>query len=242
MKKLYLAWQDTKTRTWFTVGMLTFEEGLYQFVYTKGAEVSRNFLPFGRMQDLHATYLSEELFPLFANRILTASRPEYNDYIQWLNLDLRTNNVFEMLALTGGTRGTDSLEMYSCPERDSNGQYSVDFFCHGLRHLPEESLERVNSLSVGEKLFVMKDVQNPFDKLALSLRTDDPAMMVGYCPRYLAEDFNDYLDDDPALVDVSVLKVNAAAPAQMRLMCRMKAPWVENHEPCTSEQYQPLTI
>ena len=81
MKALFIAWQDSKTRSWSPVGRLTRESGLYHFVYTRGAEKVSNFRPFGRMQDLHKVYQSKELFPIFANRILAKSRPEYQDYL-----------------------------------------------------------------------------------------------------------------------------------------------------------------
>lgn len=242
MKTLFLAWQDPETRNWLTVGRLTFSEGEYKFVYTAGALSSKNFRLFERMDDLYSSYVSKELFPLFANRILTKNRPEYNDFIKWLNIaNEDENSLFEMLALTGGMRGTDSLEVFPCPEPDASGKYNVKFFSHGLRHLPNESSERVKNLSFGEKLFAMLDVQNPFDTFALVLRTGDPATIVGYIPRYLAEDFNFYLKNNPNLVEFKVSKVNPDAPAQLRLMCNMTAPWLNECQPCSGEQYKPLS-
>ncbi len=242
MKTLFLAWQDPENRNGLTVGRLTFENGEYKFVYTAGAHSSKKFRPFERMDDLYSSYVSKELFPLFANRILTKSRPEYSDFIKWLNItNENADTEFEMLALTGGTRGTDSLEVFPCPEPDITGKYHVKFFSHGLRHLPNESCERVKNLSIGDKLFAMLDVQNPFDSFALVLRTGDPATIVGFAPRYLAQDFHAYLKNNPGLVEFNVSKVNPDAPAQMRLMCVMKAPWLSDYKPCSSEQYNPLS-
>lgn len=242
MKTLFLAWQDPQSRHWLTVGRLTFENNLYKFVYTSGALESQNFSCFARMDDLYSSYVSEELFPLFANRILSKSRPEYNDFIRWLTADNEPkDDVFTMLALTGGVRGTDLLEIFPCPEPDASGNYNINFFCHGLRHLPNESSARVRALPPGEKLFALLDVQNPFDPLALALRTDDPTTLVGYCPRYLAEDFNFYLKHDPDVVKFKVLKVNPDAPEQMRLLCNMTAPWLKHCKPCSNDQYRPLS-
>ena len=67
MKTVYLAWQEPKDRGWFPVGRLSFDGNVYQFVYTKGALKSPNFIPFGRMLNLRDVYVSKELFPLFAN-------------------------------------------------------------------------------------------------------------------------------------------------------------------------------
>jgi len=240
MKKLFLAWQDPENRRWYTVGQLTEDDGMFRFLYTKGAKRSKNFIPFGRMQNLETEYVSKDLFPLFSNRILSKSRPEYAELVEWLNLDENKDNTFEMLSLTAGLRGTDSLEIFQCPEPDQAGYFDISFFCHGLRHLPKETLSRVNTLATGEKLYVMQDIQNPFDTFALSLRTGDPATMVGYCPRYLIEDFGLYIKENPNAVEFQVYKVNVDAPAQLRLMCKMRAPWVDKYQPCSGDQYRPL--
>lgn len=81
MKALYVTWQDPDTRQWYPVGRLIHKDGSYEFTYTRGAKVSKKFVPFGRMLDLDVAYLSNELFPLFANRMLPKSRPEYSDYL-----------------------------------------------------------------------------------------------------------------------------------------------------------------
>jgi hypothetical protein len=39
------------------------------------------------MHDLRKHYVSEILFPLFSNRLLDSSRPEYPDYVQWLGVE-----------------------------------------------------------------------------------------------------------------------------------------------------------
>lgn len=38
------------------------------------------------MQDFSKTYTSNTLFPLFKNRLLDKSRPEYAEYLTWLGL------------------------------------------------------------------------------------------------------------------------------------------------------------
>jgi hypothetical protein len=34
--------------------------------------------------------------------------------------------------------------------------------------------------------------------------------------------------------------VNLDAPTQLRLLCRLTAPWPEDSHPCSEEQYEPL--
>jgi hypothetical protein len=240
MKTLYLAWQDPNSRHWLPVGKLSAEDGIYRFVYTKGAVLSKNFIPFGFMQDLHEIYRSRDLFPLFANRLISRKRPEYRDFLRWLDLVEDEADPLVLLARTEGVRETDSLTVFPCPEPDPEGKYVVHFFSHGLRHLSEEARSRINAIRAREKLYLLPDPQNPHDGYAIALRTDDPATIVGYCPRYISRDFLEILKNNPDTVKVCVKRVNTDAPIQLRLLCTLTADWPENFKPCSSEYYQEL--
>lgn len=241
MKTLFVAWQDLANSRWLPVGRLTRKGGKYTFVYTKGAKKSKNFKPFGGLKDLTEVYESEVLFPLFANRILPKSRPEYSSYLHWLGLTDTSDNEIEMLARTGGLRATDTLQLLPCPEPTRNNSYKVYFFSHGVRHLPPDHRNRINELVSGQRLFLMRDIQNPFDRYALLMRTDDPISIVGYCPRYYSADFTKLIRlAGQVNVSVTVEKVNADAPMQMRLLCKLHAPWPSSFSACSTEEYKPL--
>lgn len=241
MKALFIAWQDTQTRRWAPVGRLTRDDGVYKFVYTRGAEETPGFRPFGRMQDLHKTYKSEELFPMFANRILAKNRPEYVDYLHWLGLSESKYDELEELARTGGLRATDSLELFPCPEPTEGKSYEVFFFCRGLRHLHRENQERVRQLKPGERLYLMQDLQNTHDSMALLMRTDDPITLVGYAPRYYSAEFSQLIKTtDLDQVKVTVEQINTDAPIQYRVLCKLASPWPASFSPCTKEEFEVL--
>lgn len=241
MKALFVAWQDPSTRRWIPVGRLTYGDGTYKFVYTRGAKVSKYFTPFGRMGDLEAAYVSNVLFPLFANRLLPKSRPDYANYLRWLGLSEQAHNEIEVLSRSGGSRATDTLEMFPCPEPTADKHYEVYFFSHGLRHLIPQNQGRIGELQADEQLFLMRDIQNQHDAMALLLRTDDPISVVGYCPRYYSGEFSRLLESvSPDRVHVSVAQVNPDAPMQLRLLCKLSAPWPANFSPCSMDQFQPL--
>src|SRR5258708_4204998 len=101
MKQLFIAWQDPSSRKWIPVGKLSKVRSGYTFEYTRGAKESDRFVPFGRMKELHDTYYSEKIFPLFANRILAKSRPEYGDYLRWLGFEGQEVTDLELLARSG---------------------------------------------------------------------------------------------------------------------------------------------
>ena len=241
MKALFIAWQDEKSRRWQPVGRLTREDGVYRFVYTRGAEKMPNFHPFGRMRDLHKVYRSKELFPIFKNRILAKNRPEYNNYLKWLGLSGARYDELEELARTGGLRATDSLEIFPCPEPTETNNYEVYFFSRGLRHLHKENQLRSRELKKGEQLYLMHDLQNSHDDMALLMRTDDPVTLVGYAPRYYSAEFIQLIGQNgPDKVKVAVERVNEGAPEQYRILCRLSSPWPANFSPCSSEQFQAM--
>jgi HIRAN domain len=241
MKVLYLGWQDPKGRYWFPVGQLSFDGQVYRFAYTKGALKSPNFIPFGKMEDLKVVYESKELFPLFANRLLSKTRPENKAFLNWLHIPNSEEDPLTLLGRSEGIRGTDSLMVFPRPEKSSDGTYHVFFFSHGLRYLPKYAVEAVNELHPGSRLFLMPDPQNRHDRHAVALRTDDPFQVVGYCPRYLSNDFLVLLTSaTPDTPLVKVERVNHGAPLQLRLLCSLRAPWPEGFEPCSGEEYEVL--
>lgn len=241
MKALFVAWQDAKCRRWAPVGRLTHEDGVYRFVYTRGAEAMPDFRPFGVMRDLHSAYKSEKLFPIFANRILAKNRPEYSDYLNWLGLNEARYDELEELARTGGLRATDSLELFPCPEQSTGKTYEVYFFCRGLRHLRAENQERAQQLKSGERLYLMQDLQNPHDSMALLMRTAEPVTLVGYAPRYYSAEFTQLIKStDPDQAKVTVEQVNLDAPIQYRVLCKLTSPWPVNFSPCTTKEFEAL--
>lgn len=239
MKRLYLAWQDQTTRKWLPVGELTQEGKKFCFSYTKGATRSDRFRPFGLMKNMNVVYESKELFPLFTNRLMVKSRPEYNDYLKWLNLSQEDASPLSILSISSGTRKTDPLELFPCPSPNEKNQYEVEFFSRGIRYLPPENQKQINKLQPGDLLFLLRDVQNPFDAKALLMRTDDPMSIAGYCPMYFNHDFNQLLDQNET-VSVSVVRVNTNAPSQMRLLCKFQSTWPEGFIPCNQECFEPI--
>ncbi|MGH8643755.1 MAG: HIRAN domain-containing protein [Gammaproteobacteria bacterium] len=115
------------------------------------------------------------------------------------------------------------------------------FFSRGLRHLNLENQARVRNLKPGERLFLIRDLQNEHDAMALLLRTEDPIFLVGYAPRYYSEDFNQVIGlSNQENVKVTVEQVNQDAPIQYRVLCRFASPWPANFHPCAGENFRTL--
>ncbi len=237
MKSIYLACQDESTRAWTPVAVVTRDSGDYRLRYTRGAEQS-SFTGFVRMTDLRREYISNQLFPILANRLLPKSRPQHAEYLNWLGLSAAEHDDFAELSRTGGIKATDPIEIIATPEIGDSGNYEVYFFSRGIRHFPPDVEARVLTLSHGQPLFLMKDFQNKRDPSALLLRTDDPISIVGYAPSYYTTDIAKVAGDHTTCVTVE--RVNPNAPVQYRLLCKLSAPWPEAFAPFGSDVFKPL--
>jgi hypothetical protein len=193
------------------------------------------------MEKLDSVYISEKLFPLFANRILPKSRPEYRDYLRWLGLSNSDFDELDVLARSGGIRETDTLEIFPCPIANDKNLFEGFFFSHGLRYLTPENRSRINTLQSGEQLYLVRDVQNKYDPTALLLRTGDPISFVGYCPRYFSAEFCDLMDRvGQHQIMVRVERVNLDAPSDLRLLCKIFAPWPKRYAPFSRGAFKVL--
>ncbi len=239
--KLFLAWQDPIGRSWFPIGRLTFDGESYKFVYTQGvkeAQAKCAFKPLASFPRLDEIYTSTHLFPVFSNRLMSRSRPDYQSFIQWLNIPEEENNPIAILARSGGERQTDTLTVFPYPEPDAQGHFHLHFFSHGLQHLPSNAIERINLLPSGERLWLAHEFQNSYEEEVLTLNTEDHHI-VGYCPRFLrAETF--VLLKQNSSIEVRVEQVNQPpTPLQFRLLCCITI-CTEDSRPFCSSQYQPL--
>lgn len=238
MNTLYIAWKDPETRQWHTVGRLTQSSKTgYRFCYTAGAVASPRFEYLGRMHDLYRSYHSDTLFPLFANRILNRSRPEFPCYLEWLGVEADANPL-ELLARSGGRRATDSLCVYPEVEPDNSGWMTLYFFSHGLRYLTSEALAALDRLQPGMALqLVAEDHQH--DRFALRLE-DDAAQMFGYCPRYLNQSLRAVMRETP--IQLTVARNNREAPMQFRLLCEARFSGTGAQRFYGADEHRPLAL
>lgn len=247
MTTLFLNWQEPKNRRWYAVGRLDKEGEQYVFSYTKEMRqaTAAGFSPLLAFPQADRQYKSDQLFPLFDNRILPESRPEYADYLEWLALQRDEVNPFAILARTGGTSASDSLEVFPKPKREENGRFTFHFFTRGLRHQTPEAIQRAEKLEVNDSLLLMPDVQNPYDTSAIALRTPEVSRgdmhLLGYVPRYLSAELKRRSWDDIASAKVTVVRVNPPpAPSHFRVLAQIEIDWPDGLSPFEAEAYAPL--
>lgn len=243
---LYVAWRagTAEHGYWGPVGRLDFLDGVFRFGYTQGANTLPGFLPFAGMGDLEEVYESDILFPLFANRLLAPSRPEYEAYLTWSGFDhLSPPDPLAILGVTEGRRMTDAVEIFPCP-KPKDGRYSCVFFLHGVRHLLPTALEHVAALQSGAVLNLLPEPTNDKDPHAVGVYSATvDGLRIGYVPRFLARDAGLLLNLLPAdELTLTVRKINPNAPLQQRLLCHLSAPWPADFAPCSGAEFQMITL
>lgn len=60
---------------------------------------------------------------------------------------------------------------------------------------------------------------------ALALRSEEASALLGYVPRYYCKGLFAILENQPEELLINVRSINPDAPLDMRLLCRLTAPW-----------------
>jgi hypothetical protein len=243
MNTVYLAWRQPDQR-WWPVGRLSRDGSEYVFAYTRGVHsaVEAGFRAIPGFPDLGEVYVSRELFPLFGNRVPPRSRPDYGNFVEWLDLGSVEADPMGMLARSGGRRETDMFEVFPAPVRGPGNRYQSAFFVHGLRHRGSEAEEEARRLNAGDPLVLQRDPQNPHDPNAHRVLTTQRGVHLGFVPRYLCTDIQALREaSDAQGVDVRVRRINASpAPAQFRVLCSLSAAWPPEFRPLADPDFEPI--
>jgi uncharacterized protein YegP (UPF0339 family) len=240
--RLFVAWQDPKTRSITPVGCLTRSQGsdgeTFEFHYLGRVRQLPHFRPFVGFPSLHGSYRSASLFPFFENRIMPRTRDDYSDYVGMLGLS-DDADPFEILARSEGRRATDTIEVFPEPKLD-DGTVTCRFLVHGVRHIAGAQ-DAINDLSIGDALYVLPEPLNEFDKLAVLLRTGD-YRLVGYVPAYLTSLIHGPLDAyglDAVRVNVEHIG-DRSGPSHLRLLCNLAVRWPYDVPPLADSDFQPI--
>ncbi len=253
MKTLFLAWQDKRlrgdhedgSRAWFPIGRLDADpnDAHYRFAYTRGvlqARAKAGFQPLEAFPKLEALYESAELFPLFQNRLISTKREDYAEYLHRLDLSPGAD-PFEILAISGGGKQTDNLEVFPKILTRRDGSFSCRFFLHGWRHVNQPSQERTHTLRPGDQLQVSLELNNPATGVAIQIESANDYFMLGWAPRYLIKDALKAISGDPAKIQARVIRVNPPpAPHNQRVLIEIEGVFQAGYQPMSSEEFLPL--
>lgn len=242
VKSLYLAWQAPSSRAWFPIGLLNANTSkeYFAFQYTQGALRAKDeagFQPLLSFPSFEKKYEASELFPLFSNRVLGSSRKDFSDYLRSLDIDENNSDPIEILAVSGGERQTDNLEVFPKIEKNADNSFCSRFFLHGLSHVSKEAQDRCLQLKPNEELRVLLELNNPATKLAVTLSSED-YLILGWTPRYLIEDI---LSAIPSVdnIDAKVVRVNDMhVPPNRRVLIELSGHLPKEFQPMSGPDFQ----
>lgn len=188
-RRLAVAWQHPVTRAMAPVGMLAAADGRFTFAYLRRARDVDGFQPFLGFRDWDGCYESERLFPLFAQRVMSPSRPDYSRYLQSLRLPADSTG-WSILGRSQGNREGDGIRLFPEPLVDEDGATRSTFFVNGLRHRMAQDPTvgpTLDGLQPGQELLIVEEADNPVDQRALLVTLDGgralawvPSLMLDY--------------------------------------------------------------
>ncbi len=241
-RNLYVAQQFTD-RSIRPVGRLTLNAApgrpRFEFVYLQSARSIDGFRPYVSFPDFSQTYVSNDLFPFFENRVMARGRPEYEASLAALDLSVDAE-PFEILSRNGGHRATDEIELFPEPERDTHGNATCLFFARGIRYV-QGAEETISELHVGDQLFLHPDPENKNDSTAVKLVTQ-AGSVAGWVPRYFTRFVSEALMAcPPNKVRVEVRRVGQKGSSRhSRLLVRLSCCWLDAPWPFTAPEFAPV--
>lgn len=225
---VYFAWEAPRYRGLYVVGVLTKKEDKFIFRYTQGAITAMEedkFDPIIGMIDLKTVYISQELFPIFKNRLLSKKRPEYSKFIYYLGLedkDPEDITPITIFARSRGLRMTDRYQLFEKIEIQKDGYFEHIFFINEEGNLADSAEKRTLNLVENEVLTLAADDASTLDKNAVLVLARDPVEIIGYCPNYLSKYIRPLLYRKDIELKVSVKRLSKEGPTDYRLMCKLE--------------------
>ena len=239
-QRLVVAWQHPDTRAIRPVGILQLDRGVYSYHYIRGMKKVPDFRPFIGFPDPYRRYESPYLFPIFAQRVMHPSRPDYAKYMNSLDLS-REASPWEQLSRSEGRRAGDTIMLFPEPTINADGSTRCTFLVHGIRHVtnsPSLIEERLGRVHQGDHLRLRDEPENPVNPAA-TLVTNSMGERLGWVPDLLL-DFVQRVRSQTE-PDVQVVHINGPdAPIHMRLLVRLSGRVPEGYRAFSGPDWEPL--
>ena len=238
VSRLIVAWQHPVRRLITPVGLLETDGAVYSFHYLRRAADVEDFEPFLGFPDMTVTYRADELFPLFAQRVMDPRRPDYMRYMTSLDLPQEASPL-EQLARSGGRRTGDTIQLFPIPSVTPDGSTAFRFLVHGIRYVPGAE-EALLTLQDGDVLSIEDEPTNEHNARAVLTTTRD-GLRLGWVPDLLLDFLAVLRSHGP--VTLTVDRVNGPeAPSHMRLLVLLEGSAPDGYEPFSGPQWALTTV
>lgn len=184
---IHLVWQNSETRSRYTVGELS-KNGLFEFRYISDYQEAQKagfslLLPFANADK---TYQSDFLFPIFSSRLPDEKRKDIKSILAQYDLE-EYDDGFELLKRSGGRLPIDNLEFIDpILINGDEEEISKTFYLAGSSYYlacKGENCSEVNyQLNKDNKLSIEYDEGNKYDKNAIKVLGSNNTL-IGYIPR-----------------------------------------------------------
>ncbi|NLG45846.1 HIRAN domain-containing protein [Gordonia sp. (in: high G+C Gram-positive bacteria)] len=190
----------------------------YRFRYLASA-ATNGIVPLTGFSDLERDYRSPRLFPSFAERVMSAKRPDRPAYLESLDL-AESADSWEILAASGGHREGDPIELIPLPSFDQGtGETTAHFLAHGVSHRGPKASAIIDGLEQGTQLDLVPDPQNPAEPRAIGI--ESRGTLLGYVPQPLLDHVHSVIANDGHRL--TVIRANSAEThPHLRLLLRLK--------------------
>lgn len=219
---LVVSWQHPVTRAASPVALLSKDHDGYVLRYLRSAANVDGFRSLLGFPDLEKTYRSPDLFPLFAQRAMEASRRDYSRYMAELGLAPEAT-PWEQIVRSGGDMAGDTLKVSPMPRLIKGFWYCVSPVT-GIEYLTTKSVVMdgqtygpyslaqidsiVGNLSVGAPVTLRHETANDYSDAA-TLAVSGDGSPFGYLPDWLARLLHDFVGQDSSMANVDQIKRHA---------------------------------
>ncbi len=189
------------------------------------------FQPFLGFPDLPRQYEAGALFPLFAQRVMRASRPDFSRYRQALRLKADASDWL-IIGRSQGQREGDGLRVFPEPYVDAAGGTTSTFFVSGLRHRMRQDPRvsaALDGLTPGARLNLVAEPTSVEDARAL-LVAEGAGVTLAWVPSVLLS----YVHAVRSIAELSLIVVGTNGtdiPPAYRLLVQLRGTVAGGYQP-----------
>lgn len=239
---LFLFWQHPERDLPFPIGRLvaTSNPTTYEFVHVRGVldAIAHGFDPYMRTGALDRVDRSSHLLPVFTNRLMRPSRPDYREHLECLDLSEDASPA-EILGRSEGQKATDFLEVSAMPRFDARANAWVyHAFARGIFQLPRAE-DAIRHLRPGDSVAVEPEPTNADEPRRFALRKHGE--MLGWLPGPLVSEFGELMRHGSA-IRAHVVRVNPSdlGCVSERLLIECRADHRDGFAPFSASRFQPI--